>query len=75
MDFTKFTELETKINGLLENYVLLKKRTIELEEQLKNKTKELEQTNLQIEDLKEEKDTIRAKVDSLLDLLQEIKAP
>ena len=75
MDFTKFTELETKINGLLENYVLLKKRTIELEEQLKNKTKELEETNLQIEDLKEEKDAIRAKVDSLLDLLQEIKAP
>ncbi len=75
MDLTKFTELENKINGLLENYVLLKKRNIELEEQLKNKTKELEQTNLKIEDLKEEKDTIRAKVDSLLDLLQEIKAP
>jgi uncharacterized coiled-coil DUF342 family protein len=75
VDFTKFTELENKINGLLENYVLLKKRNAELEEQLKNKTKELEQTNLQIEDLKEEKDAIRAKVDSLLDLLQEIKAP
>ena len=75
MDFAKFTELENKINGLLENYVLLKKRNIELEEQLKNKTKELEETSLKIEDLKEEKDAIRAKVDSLLDLLQEIKAP
>jgi uncharacterized coiled-coil DUF342 family protein len=86
VDLTKFTELENKINGLLENYVLLKKRNIELEDQLQNKTKELEdqlqnktkeleQTNLKIEDLKEEKDAIRAKVDSLLDLLQEIKAP
>jgi uncharacterized coiled-coil DUF342 family protein len=75
VDLIKFTELENKINGLLENYVLLKKKNAELEEQLKNKTKELEQTNLKLEDLKEEKDAIRTKVDSLLDLLQEIKAP
>jgi len=53
----------------------LKKANTELEEQLKNKTKELEQANLKIEDLKEERDAIRAKVDSLLDLLREIKAP
>ncbi len=75
MDLTKFTELETKINGLLESYTTLKKANTELEEQLKNKTKELEQANLKIEDLKEERDAIRAKVDSLLDLLREIKAP
>lgn len=75
MEFLKFDELEKKITGLIEEYTLLKKRNLELEEQLKNKTTELEETSKKIGGLKEERDTVRTKVDSLLDLLQEIKAP
>jgi len=75
VEFLKFDELEKKITGLIEEYTLLKKRNLELEEQLKNKTTELEETSKKIGGLKEERDTVRTKVDSLLDLLQEIKAP
>ena len=75
MEFLKFDELEKKITGLIEEYALLKKRNLELEEQLKNKTTEWEETSKKIGGLKEERDAVRTKVDSLLDLLQEIKAP
>ena len=75
VEFQKFSELESKISGLLGDYALLKKRNLELEEELKNKTKELEEANFKMEGLKEDKDAVRTKVDSLLDLLQEIKAP
>jgi uncharacterized coiled-coil DUF342 family protein len=75
VEFLKFDELEKKITGLIEEYALLKKRNLELEEQLKNKTTELEETSKKIGGLKEEQDAVRTKVDSLLDLLQEIKAP
>ena len=75
MEFLKFDELEKKITGLIEEYALLKKQNLELEEQLKNKTTELEETSKKIGGLKEERDAVRTKVDSLLDLLQEIKAP
>ncbi len=75
VEFQKFSELESKISGLLGDYALLKKRNLELEEELKNKTKELEEANFKMEGLREDKDAVRTKVDSLLDLLQEIKAP
>jgi hypothetical protein len=75
VDFLKFDELEKKINGLIEDYGLLKKRSLELEGLLQNKTMELEEANKKLGGLKEERDAVRTKVDSLLDLLQEIKAP
>ena len=75
VEFMKFDELEKKIAGLIEDYTLLKKRNLELEEQLKEKTAELEEVSKNIGGLKEERDAVRTKVDSLLDLLQEIKAP
>jgi len=75
VDFLKFDELETKINGLIEDYVVLKKRSLELEGLLQNKTMELEEANKKLGGLKEERDAVRTKVDSLLDLIQEIKAP
>jgi uncharacterized coiled-coil DUF342 family protein len=75
VEFLKFDELEKKITGLIEEYALLKKRNLELEEQLKNKTTELEETSKKIGGLKEERDAVRTKVDSLLDLLQEIMVP
>jgi uncharacterized coiled-coil DUF342 family protein len=75
MEFQKFSELESKISGLLGDYALLKKRNLELEEELQNRTRELEEANQRVEGLREDKDAVRSKVDSLLDLLQEIKAP
>ncbi|MHB9019966.1 MAG: cell division protein ZapB [Minisyncoccota bacterium] len=75
VDFLKFDELEKKINGLIEDYALLKKRNLEVEGLLQNKTMELEEANKKLGGLKEERDVVRTKVDSLLDLIQEIKVP
>jgi uncharacterized coiled-coil DUF342 family protein len=75
VEFSKFDELEKKINGLIADYALLKKRNLELEGLLQNKVTELEEANNIMGGLKEERDAVRTKVDSLLDLLQEIKAP
>lgn len=75
MEFLKFDELGKKINGLLGDYALLKKRNLELEELLKNKITELDEAKKHMEGLREERDAVRTKVDSLLDLLQEIKTP
>ena len=75
MDFLKFDELGKKINGLLGDYALLKNRNLELEELLQNKITELGEAHKKMEGLREERDAVRTKVDSLLDLLQEIKAP
>ena len=75
VEFLKFDELEQKINGLIGDYALLKKRNLELEELLRSKTAELDDANKKMGGLREERDAVRTKVDSLLDLLQEIKAP
>jgi uncharacterized coiled-coil DUF342 family protein len=75
VEFLKFDELEKKISGLIGDYALLKKRNLEIEELLQNKTKELDEANKKMGGLKEERDAVRTKVDSLLDLLQEIKTP
>ena len=73
VEFMKFDELEKKISGLIGDYVLLKKRNLELEELLQNKITELDEANKKMGGLREERDAVRTKVDSLLDLLQEIK--
>jgi len=73
VEFMKFDELEKKISGLIADYALLKKRNRELEELLQNKTMELDEANKKMGGLREERDAVRTKVDSLLDLLQEIK--
>jgi uncharacterized coiled-coil DUF342 family protein len=75
VEFKKFDELEKQITDLVEEYALLKNRNRELEELLKSKTTELEEKNNQMGGLREERDAVRTKVDSLLDLLQGIKAP
>lgn len=75
MEFLKFNELEKKINGLIAGHALLKKRNLELEGLLQNKSMELDDLNKKIGGLREERDAIRTKVDSLLDLLREIKTP
>jgi uncharacterized coiled-coil DUF342 family protein len=75
VEFSKFDELEKKIMGLIGDYELLKKRNIELEELLQNKNSEMNEANNKMGVLKEERDAVRTKVDSLLDLLQETKSP
>jgi len=75
VEFLKFDELEKKISDLIEDYALLKKRNLEIEGLLQSKATELEEANKKIGGLREERDAVRTKVDSLLDLLQEIKAP
>lgn len=72
MELVNFEELESKLKNLIGEYASLKKKNHELEELLKTKGRELEEANNKIRGLNEERDTIRTKVDSLLDLLQEI---
>lgn len=72
MEFGKFEELEEKIKNLIHEHSLLKKRNQELEELLRNKELELGETSIKIGKLNEERDAVRTKVDSLLDLLQDI---
>ena len=71
-EFVKFQELESKIRNLIKEHALLRKKNHELEELLKSKGLELEGANNKIRGLNEERDSIRTKVDSLLDLLQDI---
>ena len=75
MELIKFKELESKLKNLIEEYSLLKKKNLEVETLLKNKVTELGEANNQIRGLKEERDSVRTKVDSLLDLLQDISVP
>jgi chromosome segregation ATPase len=75
LELTNFRELEEKIKIVVSEYELLKKRNQELETFLDQKNTELEEANKNIRGLKEERDFIRTKVDSLLNLLQDIHVP
>jgi uncharacterized coiled-coil DUF342 family protein len=75
VELIKFKELENKLKNLIDEYSLLKKKNLEIETLLKNKGMELEEANNKIRGLKEERDSVRTKVDSLLDLLQDISVP
>jgi len=75
VELIKFKELESKLKNLIEEYSSLKKRNLEVETLLKNKVTELGEEHNQIRGLKEERDSVRTKVDSLLDLLQDISVP
>ena len=73
MEMAKFTELEGKIKRILNEYSLLKKRNQEVEENIKKIESELEGARDRIRELNEEKDVVSAKVNSLLELLQDIE--
>jgi len=75
LELTNFSELEDKIKIVVSEYELLKKRNQELENYLNQRNAELEEANKNIRGLKEERDFIRTKVDSLLNLLQDIHVP
>jgi hypothetical protein len=72
VEFLKFKELEERITKIIQEQAILKARSQELEELLKNKDRELEEANKKLKGLSEERETVRTKVDSLLDLLQDI---
>jgi len=74
VELVKFEELESKLRNLLEEHIFLKKKNRELEEIIRSKGLELEEANNNIRGLSEERNTIRTKVDSMLDLLQDINA-
>ena len=74
MELVKFKELEERIKGLVEEYHTLKKRTKELEELVAIKNGELKEANGTVAKLNEERDSVRHKVDTLLDLLEDINA-
>jgi len=72
VELVKFEELESKLRNLLEEHIFLKKKNRELEEIIRSKGLDLEEANNNIRGLNEERNTIRTKVDSMLDLLQDI---
>lgn len=74
MELVKFKELEERIKGLVEEYNVLKKRTKELEELIEVKSGELKEANSRIAKLNEERDSVRNRVDTLLDMLEDINA-
>ena len=71
----KFKELENKLKNLLDEHASIKKTNVALEAALKNKNTELEEANNKLRGFKEERDSVRTKVDSLLELLQDIGVP
>lgn len=72
MELEKFKELEDKIKGIVSEKALLKKQIKTLEEALKNKEAELVGLNSKLTVSNEERNSVRARVDSLLDLLADI---
>ncbi|HOX16415.1 MAG TPA: hypothetical protein P5347_08575 [Smithellaceae bacterium] len=73
MEIAKFKELEDKIKHIVSEQVFFKKQISILEEALKNKESEIEQLKSKLRVLDEERNSVRARVDSLLDLLADIE--
>jgi chromosome segregation ATPase len=73
VEIGKFNELEDKIKGIVSEQIFLKKQIQTLEEVLKNKESEIEVLNNKLKVLDGERDSVRARVDSLLDLLADIE--
>lgn len=74
MELVKFRELEERIKGLVEEHQALRKRLKELEELVEIKSGEVREANSKIAKLNEERDSVKQKVDTLLDLLEDINA-
>ena len=72
MELGKFKELEEKIKGIVNEKVQLKKQIQKLEEALQNKETELVGLSNKLKTLDEERNSVRARVDSLLELLADI---
>ena len=72
MELEKFKKLEDKIKVIVSEKVSLKKQIQILEETLKNKEAELEEVKGKLKALDEERNSVRARVDSLLDLIADV---
>jgi predicted nucleic acid-binding Zn-ribbon protein len=72
VELEKFKKLEDKIKVIISEKVSLKKQIQILEETLKNKEAELEGVKGKIKALDEERNSVRARVDSLLDLIADV---
>lgn len=72
MELDKFKELEDKIKGVVNEKVFLKNQIQILEEALKDKEAELAGLNNKLKTLDEERNSVHARVDSLLELLADI---
>ena len=72
MELEKFKKLEDKIKVIVSEKVSLKKQIQILEETLKNKEAELEGVKGKLKVLDEERNSVRARVDSLLDLIADV---
>ena len=72
MELEKFKKLEDKIKVIVSEKVSLKKQIQTLEESLKNKEAELEGVKGKLKVLDEERNSVRARVDSLLDLIADV---
>ncbi len=73
MEIGKFAQLEEKIKQIVSEQVFLRKQIIILEDALKNKESEIEEFQSKLRVLDEERNSVRARVDSLLDLLADIE--
>jgi septal ring factor EnvC (AmiA/AmiB activator) len=72
VELEKFAKLEDKIKVIITEKVSLKKQIQTLEDTLKSKEAELEKVNAKIKALDEERNSVRARVDSLLDLIADV---
>ena len=72
MELEKFKKLEDKIQSIVSEKVSFKKQIQILEETLKNKEAELEGVKGKLKALDEERNSVRARVDSLLDLIADV---
>ena len=72
MELEKFKKLEDKINVIVSEKVSLKKQIQILEETLKSKEAELEGVKGKLKAFDEERNSVRARVDSLLDLIADV---
>jgi len=73
VELEQFSQLEEKIKKIVNEKVSLKKQIQILEEALKNKEAELAGLKNKFKTLDEERNSIRARVDSLLELLADIE--
>jgi chromosome segregation ATPase len=72
VELEKFAKLEDKIKVIVGEKVSLKKQIQTLEDTLKSKEAELEKVNGKLKALDEERNSVRARVDSLLDLIADV---
>lgn len=68
-----FDQLEEKIKKVIDMYVQLKQRTGELEELIQARDRELREANAAARALKEEKEAVKGRIDSLLAKLDRIE--